>query len=1029
MISQWSAPFGVGLSLPLHLRLFQILRLLVWPNLNHSLRPGTALMLLLLWCPQLHAEHLPITTYTTVDGLAGDDISSVIEDQQGFLWIGTQKGLSRFDGHAFKNFGKAQGLTKTNIVSLALAPDGTIWVAVWGGVYSFDPKNGGSFTEIPFEGSHRPLEGIRLIVDQRGDVWCGFDGLYRLEPSATGKRFKRFDLDPRFNIEFVTSLLSANDGIWFGYKHLYHLATTGELTQIPETQAENNEFVSLTYDSSGQVWAGAVNALWRLVGGPRGTPLLQLCSKLDFGHAIGVYVISREPGGVWAGSRAGLLEVNSGGELIRRITRQEGMVTTACAPLFRDATGDLWLGSGESGLMRLKARGFTSFGNAEGLEATRISSIFRSKGDELIVVGEPHVLQSYSGDHFTAVNPIPPTLSPGWGWNQAETQDRDLQWWIPTSSGLVELPKARTLLELSKAKPRNVFTNAGCFRGNVAFRIYEQSNGNLWISTIERDHEFLYQRDRESGTFICYDPEVFLGVRSAATAFREDQKGSLWLGFYTGQVVRFRNDGFKCVLDCKGERNGLVNDIHLDRRGRLWLATARQGVFRIENPDAEEFTITNLTTREGLSSNLTRSVVEDRYGKIYIATESGVDILDEAISSIRHMGVGDGLPNHYVSVAWADPNGDLWFGTFNGLARLSPTGQDKKSEPPRVLLNELRIEEKKIPLSAIGETKVEGIVMGPSGHDAEISFLVLPRSVSDSVLFQYRLANDGEWSIPSPLRSLLLAGLTPGDYRFEVRAVDNTGTPSAHSAILSFRILAPFYQRPWFLVLLSALFLLIVFGLYRLRLERLLALQRLRTNIAMDLHDEMGSGLGSIGLLADLATDEELSNPRRDDILNQIACTASELGTSLTDIIWSLRTEDESIESFAHHVAERGRRMFPGPRPTFVTDFPDKWSQVNMTLPIRRNLLLIALEALHNVARHSDAATVTLTLRETDSKWFLSVSDDGKGLENGQLARNGGFGFETMKKRASEVGELKIESGPNVGTTITITFDPQARHR
>jgi signal transduction histidine kinase len=518
------------------------------------------------------------------------------------------------------------------------------------------------------------------------------------------------------------------------------------------------------------------------------------------------------------------------------------------------------------------------------------------------------------------------------------------------------------------------------------------------------------------------------GKKVGPTAFLDDRQGTMWIAFYNGQVGRYRNGRFECVFDCSG-RNGLVESLYLDRRKRLWIGTFRAGVLRVDDIAAERPVAVSLTAADGLSSNRIGAITEDRFGRIYIGTELGVDVLDEAAGRIHHFGTAEGLPHPFVGSAYAHPDGEIWLGTLNGVARFTPPARFRDEPPIRVLIDGVRVSGIPRPVSVAGESRLDGLVLEPAQRDIAIDFVGLPRTLAGNMKFQYRLSDREPWSPPSFDRSVVLAGLEAGSYRVEIRGLDAAGRVSSHTAVVSFRVLAPFYKQPWF----ATLVVLACFGFamfaYRLRVSRLVALERQRTRIAMDLHDEMGSRLGSIALLADVAA--SVPDGRRVHLLGEIAETAADMGSSLTEMIWSLRHEAMSIERVAQYLAAQGRRLFPGPAPAFVTQFPADWPSVDMAPATGRAVLLVGQEALHNSARHSHASTVVLALKPDGSRWSLTVRDDGRGMTDGEPeAGDHGFGLESMRRRAQEINAaLEIRSSASDGTAVRLMFDPRARTR
>jgi signal transduction histidine kinase len=685
-----------------------------------------------------------------------------------------------------------------------------------------------------------------------------------------------------------------------------------------------------------------------------------------------------------------------------------------------------------SGLQRLAADGFAAFGQAEGLESGMINSILTTQAGDFVAVGHPHVVQRLDGNRFTTIRPLmPPAVrDPGWGWYQVELQDRFGEWWISTTNGVVRWPAVRRPEDLERTRAKELLAWRGCFRGQEVFRLYEDSHSDLWIGTIEMDRPALHRWNRATGTIDCFSTTAFLDHEVAPTAFLDDGQGTLWIGFYEGQIAKYREGRFRCVIDCTNALQGNVTAMMLDHRRRLWIATNRAGMLRIDDIAAEHPAAVRLTTNDGLTSNRTRAVLEDRVGRIYIGTDLGVDVIEADGSRMRHYGVDDGLPHPFINMAQPDRHGDLWFGTLNGIARLKPALLQPVTAPTRVLIDAIRTAGVSRDVAASGEREIAGLVLASDQRNMEVDFVALPRDASRTLRFQYRLSDAEPWSPASSSRSVVLAGLSAGDHRLQIRALDAGGQSFSHAAAVSFRVLAPVYRRGWFLALAALAMSGVISIGYRSRVASAMALERQRTRIAMDLHDEMGSRLGSIGLLADLAADEAAAGTPQRTRLEHIAETAADMGSSLADIVWSLRRAEMTLEAVGQHLAIHGRRLFPGPSPIFDTRFPERWS-VDLTPAAGRAVLLIGLEALHNCARHAKATSVTLDIHASGRHWVLVVSDDGRGMPAGADATSGsGFGLHTMQRRAAEIGgSLTLASSPDRGTTVELTFDPRATER
>jgi signal transduction histidine kinase len=289
-----------------------------------------------------------------------------------------------------------------------------------------------------------------------------------------------------------------------------------------------------------------------------------------------------------------------------------------------------------------------------------------------------------------------------------------------------------------------------------------------------------------------------------------------------------------------------------------------------------------------------------------------------------------------------------------------------------------------------------------------------------------RIGPNDAWSAPTRDRSVRFVDLAAGHYDVEVAASIDNQHWTTMPAKISFRVLRPWYLQLWFGATLLGLAAVVAYVAYRIRIAGLLLLERQRTQIAMDLHDEIGSGLGSIGIMAGVGLRGDQS--RGGQALEHIAATTKDLSAALGDIVWSLRPGTANLAALSAQIESRARPLFAaGAR--FDTAFPESWPDVALTLPVQRNVLLIALEALHNVARHANAATVTLSIQPLGDLWRLSVYDDGRGLsQTPDAGGRRGLGLEAMRSRAAAIGAaIEWDSPPAGGTRLRLDFHPQGK--
>ena len=368
-----------------------------------------------------------------------------------------------------------------------------------------------------------------------------------------------------------------------------------------------------------------------------------------------------------------------------------------------------------------------------------------------------------------------------------------------------------------------------------------------------------------------------------------------------------------------------------------------------------------------------------------------------------------------------ESDGTLWIASQSGVIHMPSEVRRARIEPPRVKLAGLIMNGERVDLRSLAQV--------PPGHNQlEIQFAALSYRDRGLLKYQYRLHPNDEWTDSSSnLPVFRFFDLPPGTYTAEVRASLDGVNWSAETARINFGVMPHWYVRWWAISLFTLALSLALYAAHRTRVAGLLRLERQRTRIAMDLHDEIGSGLGSIGILSSVAT-STVDVSQRQELTRQIADTASELGSSLTDIVWSLRKESATLEGLAYHLTRRAGNLFSNGA-SFTTKFPDVWEDVSLSLTTRRNVLLIALEAIHNAARHSNAERVVLGIAPVGKRWKLWVDDDGCGLpDDSEKSNGGGMGLTSMRQRADEIGaEISWTSKNGRGTVVSLEFSARSK--
>jgi two-component sensor histidine kinase len=478
-------------------------------------------------------------------------------------------------------------------------------------------------------------------------------------------------------------------------------------------------------------------------------------------------------------------------------------------------------------------------------------------------------------------------------------------------------------------------------------------------------------------------------------------------------------------------------NIYLDHSGRLWLASARGGLVRIDDPGAERPSFINYTTAQGLSSNDAEVITEDVEGHIYVGGGYGLDRFDPATGRVKHFTTAEGLAPGLFRAAFRDRDGVLWFGMTRGLSRFAPA-PDAPAAPPSILITGLRVAGSPRLVSALGEKEMALPDFSASDNQLQFDFVALSFVPGEVLRYQYKLEGaDSDWSAPGEQRQVNYANLAPGRYRFLVRAANSDGTLSKVPASVTFTILHPIWQRWWFLTLLLVALAAIVYVFYRYRMARLLEIANMRTRIATDLHDDIGANLTRIAMLSEVAkqtlgvgpgphsSQPVLDNGRDDGPLLSIARIARESVSSMSDIVWSIDPEQDSLLDLTRKMRQHADEVFTLRDIELQFTAPGSNQNLRLGVDMRRDLLLIFKEAVSNAARHSGCTRATIALHLRDSKVLLEIADNGVGFD--QSIEREGQGLRSLKRRAAAShGTLEISSEPGAGTIIKLSL-PLAR--
>ena len=1017
----------------------------------------------LIFAAAARAERLSLKTYTSADGLAHDTVNRIVPDSRGFLWFCTEDGLSRFDGFRFKNYTQEQGLPHRNINDFLETSDGTYLVATSNGLAVFNAEGKAfrwnvveerierSSAEAPLfttffpsaEASASPSKSIRrLASDSAGNIYAVMlHGVYRVVRAGEEWRFEKIrnaEWEAR-KTEFSALLEDASGALWTATNTgVYRILKNGAIEKVSETGAN-----SLFRTRDGRIWvdSGGYEVGIRIYAAPHGDreAVLEKTYTVRDGLADNKFsnAVAETPDGqIFATSVNRLYRLRGDAEGGRLAFEPLGVESVTAIAQYQNQS--VWLGFLNKGAARFTTNDFVNLTSADGV-SERLGALLTDRRGDLVYVFDNRLFRLKDGK----IEAIKPRAMPArsWGWRYLDFQSATGDWWIPTVGGLLRYDTIGKAEDLARRAPSRIYTVADGLDSPTVFSAFEDSRGDVWFGTLERG--VLHRLEKSTGRIESFAAESALPKDSLAVSYGEDAAGGVWFGFFHGDVVRFRNGTFRSLTNENVLPRGKVEQFLRDSKNRLWLATSNRGVFRVDETNAETPVFKNISTADGLPSNQALSLVEDGFGRIFIGTGRGIVRLDPETGKIKIYTTADGLANNAAVYSLKDRAGNLWFASYNTLTRFAPQS-DKPSPPPPVFIDAVSAGGKARTVSELGAAALQHLEFAPDERQIQIGFFAVSFESGEMLRYQYRL-NDQNWSAPVDQRSVSF-DLAAGSYEFAVRAINADGVASEKSATFSFTVLRPVWQRWWFLISAAIAVSLVIFVVYRRRMEnlrrinealseakkaeerlrktreeRLAELQRVRTRIATDLHDDIGSSLTQIAVLSEVAR-KSVSEKKELPVapLESISAVSNELVEAMADIVWAINPRKDSLRELVFRMRRFASDVLAARDIEFELDAPDAEVQIQLGANIRRELFAIFKECVNNIVRHSGAKNVDIAFGIDAREIVVRIADDGHGFDAERVLSEdfspdkGGNGLINMRRRARDLGgSCEISSGEN----------------
>lgn len=1034
--------------------------------------------------------------YTRTQGLNQDDISAIVQDRAGNLWIGTYgAGLVRFDGSYFSHFDIESGLPDNHILSLFIDKDGFIWIGTRiGGLIKFDGKNFTIFNEQNGL-TNNSVEAI--LQDRNGNFWFGTygGGVSQFD----GNTFIHYNTEQGLTGNIVYTIEEDNDGnIWFGTRGNGISRFDGQTFSNYTTRQglASDYIINSLIDQKGRLWFGTDGEGVSIFDGNQFSRISTREGMPD-GDILSLH--EDTSGNIWLGTRrAGIFKIEN--DQIFNFRESDGLINTFITCFLEDSSGKMWFGSYGGGIGQYNGDLYRHYTEDDGLSDSFIRSITQDDKGNIWLASHANGLFKFDGKRFINLS------------FQNQLRDDRIRSVFKDSEGNIWIGVYGG--HLIKYDGSNFYSMEIILNGTEVSitSITEDSKGDIWIST------------HGNGIFQLVDDKLINYTREQGLSDNHvrkvvaDKKGNIWTAGRTGGITRFDGKGFTYYNRENGFPANDIFDLVIDSRGWVWAGTSGSGLLLIK--DKIHF---NFTERNGLASNFVYSILEDYSGNIWFGTRMGLSRL----LSPHELSEND-LPVFYTNdfyntgiyfqtfarndgflgigsnskAIFQDDKGLLWIGANDILTTFSPPKAEGISLIPTVEIINVGLFNENIPWAdvlmnqdttlilgngvEVSKMKFDGITpwyglpenlnLKYNNNYIVFSFVGITTRFNDQIRYQFKLeGQDEKWSALTHRREAHYGNLSPGNYNFKLRAVNNSGI-IGEELEYAFQISRPLWRSTeayviYVLILVTG-FLIGLFYRRMLmqqkeqrRTEEMLLHQEIeiarksvefKQNFLANMSHEIRTPLTGILGMAELLNKTSLSEEQK-DYLETLQHSGENLRETINLVLdyskieaGKVKLKEESFllndlisdaeKLFLSLTSHKGLEFFAGSEsglPDYVKADKQRISQV------LNNLLSNAVKFTSTGSvkvKISQLEPIPVLENENSLMIKVEVTDTGKGISDeeqenlfkpffqaeqdyNRAFEGTGLGLSISKELATMLGgEIGLNSKPGMGSTFWFTF-------
>ncbi len=1013
------------------------------------------------------------------EGLSQSSVICMMQDSKGYMWFGTSNGLNKYDGYSFTVFIHdpldSNSISDNGINTIIEDKNGIIWIGTVKGVLNKYDRVKGVFKKFsianlsdwfniedeqlydyPIILSRNSNSAINSICeDDNGFLWLGTwgKGLVRLNPETGEKKYfyKNEDDENSLLSNRITDIVKDKYGnIWVGTfgggLHKVNLSEKGDVSFVrfyhsnsQKNSLCDNRITSLYVDSDNNLWVGTFHG---------GVSFCKIPKKITKAQSIKFTTLSVENGLIndnrvisisedtekylWIGTfGGGLIRINP--QNLKSIffeSEDNYLLSDEILSIYTDNSGLVWigyhLGKGisiiEKGIKKFNFLKKRKIGN--GLNNEIVWAVYEDS-DSCVWIGTyqgglnkwdrknnkfEYFVHNPSGKYSISDNHV-----------RCIVEDKFNTLWIGTySGGLNRFDKKHKKFYSYKNKTKDFFS----LPANQVQVLHIQSDTVLWVGTYGGGlaKTIITPDIKKSLKFETYqhDPAYQFSISgNKVYSILQENDSIMWIGTHGSGLNKFNINKRKFY-----HYKNKYNDPHSISDNRILVSYAMNdsillvgtygGGLNVFNKNTGKFT--RYLFSDGLTSDVVYAILEDKLQNLWLSTDNGIFKMNVNNNSFSYFDLHDGVQGKEFNGGsyFKSKSGEMFFGGVNGLNYFFPDSIIINTHVPPIVITEIEVLGQKF------NEEMDSLILKHNENFISFKFAAIDYTNPIDNLYEYKLEGlEDSWQkVSSKYRKAVYKDLDPGEYVFRVRGSNNDGVWNKKGTAIYVKILAPFWMQWWFILLVIITIGGTITWIINQRIKNVIALEKLKTKLAADLHDNIGAGLTEISILSELANNEiEKEKLKVSDKIKHISELSRSLVDEMSDTVWVISPKRDSLYDLVVRLKDSYNELLVEKGIKFKINNLNSIKDIKLNIEFKQNLYLILKESINNSIKHSNCSQIILDVDYSEHFIKIKLQDDGIGFSEGSHTKGNGLG--NMLERAKAIGgKLEIKSESGKGTLI-----------